>query len=150
MTKKTILLFTLVLLLGGLSLYFNRSRFASEPLRISDRSLPPRGWLARIKTPANPVLFLLNRETRLTSVQVVALDALATNQYALPVWRLTSSSNSIPVQEFYYGLNIRGLKPVVKGAAAEPLQPGKKYRISIEAGSLKAEHDFIPAPRSGR
>jgi len=139
-----------VLLLGGLSLYLNRGRlFKSAPMEIGDRSLQPRGWMLRLKkTPANPVLFLLNREFNLTSVRVVSTDALATNRYALAVWELKTESNSIPIKEFLYGMNIRGMHPPAKGAIAEPLQPGTRYRLFVEAGSFKAEHDFTPAARA--
>ena len=39
---------------------------------------------------------------------------------------------------------IRGMRPTVKGATPDPLEPGVKYRLLIEAGSRKAEHDFEP------
>jgi hypothetical protein len=38
------------------------------------------------------------------------------------------------------------MRPAVKGAVAEPLRPGVKYRLLIQAGSEKAEHDFVPRP----
>jgi hypothetical protein len=36
------------------------------------------------------------------------------------------------------------MRPAVKGATPDPLEPGVKYRLFIEAGKLKAEHDFTP------
>ena len=65
-----------------------------------------------------------------------------------PIWELVSDSNSVPIAEYSYGLPIRGMHPAVKGATPDPLEPGVKYRLLIEAGTLRAEHDFIPAPRT--
>lgn len=150
MTKKTIFLITCVLLLAALSLYLNRDWFRSDPIQIGDRSVPPRGWMARrtARDPSNPVIFLLNRQAELTSVEVVPLAELKTNQFAHPIWQLTSKSNSAPVNEFVYGMTVRGMKPAVQGAAPDPLQPGVKYRILIDSTDGKAQHDFTPVPRS--
>jgi len=151
MTTKNISIIAAVLLLGALSLYLNKDRFASEVIQISHRSVQPRGWLARgpaAKAPANPLVFLINRELRLTSVQVIPVSEAATNKYPHPIWSLLSDSNSIPLKEFVYGLNIRGMKPAVKGAAADPLEPGVSYRLLVEAGTVKVQHDFVPVPRT--
>jgi hypothetical protein len=149
MTKKNILTAVTVLLLASLSLYINRWRFASQPLEISHRSMPPRGPFPqrnRQNTTVNPVLFLLNQKARLTSLKVVLADEFATNKYALAVWNLDSTSNSIPLKEFFYGQNINGMKQKVKGAAPESLQPNVKYHLFVEAGPLKADHEFTPVP----
>jgi hypothetical protein len=150
MTKKTIFFIVLVVLLGGLSFYLNRDRFKSAPLEIGHRSVVPRDWLVRRfkNSHSNPVIFLLNRETRLTSVKVVLPSELATNQFALAIWNLTSESNSVPIKDFIYGVTIPGMKPVVKGAVPDFLEPGVTYRLIVEAGPLKAEHDFVPAPKT--
>ena len=73
---------------------------------------------------------------------------IETNKYPHPIWELTSESNSAPIKEFLYGARIRGMHPAVKGEKPDPLQPGIKYRLLIEAGSQKAEHDFVPVPRT--
>jgi hypothetical protein len=39
------------------------------------------------------------------------------------------------------------MKQKVKGAAPEPLQPNVKYRLFLEAGTFKADHEFTPVPR---
>ncbi len=150
MTTKNILLISLVLLLGGLSLYLNRDRFGSPRIQISDRSLQPRGApLRRQKdSTVNTVIFLLNRELKLTSVKVIAAGDIKTNKNPRAIWELISDSNSIPVKDIVYGINIRGMKPAIKGAAADPLQPGVKYRLLIKSGSLEAVHDFTPTPRT--
>ena len=150
MTKKNVFLITFVLLLGGLSLRLNWYRFKSPPIQISHRSMAPRGTAPRRgRAPAvNPVLFLCGRPLRLTSVKVVLAREFDTNQYALPLWELVSASNSAPVKEFFYGVNIQGMKPAVKGATADPLEPGVAYRLLIEAGPDKAGHEFVPEPRT--
>src|SRR5262245_49953160 len=147
MTRKSVFILIFIALLAGLSLYLNRSRFKSDPLQIGDRTLQPRGQMRRgPRFPTNAVVFLLNRETKLTSVRVVFASEIATNKYATAIWELTSDSNSVPVKDFIYGGNIRGMKPLVPNAVPDALQPGVKYRLLIEAkGSEKAEHEFTPA-----
>jgi hypothetical protein len=153
MTKKNISLVVLVVLLAAFSLYLNRDRFRSDEIRIGNRSVPARGPLARRnqKTPTNPIVFFLNRPLQplqLTSVKVISLSELETNKYPHAIWELTTASNSAPVKDFAYGANIRGMAPSVKGAVPDILQPGIRYRLFIQAGSLKAEHDFTPAPQT--
>jgi hypothetical protein len=152
MTKKSIGLIVSVLLLGGFSLYLNRDRFKTEPIHISHRSMPPRGGpLSRGRTAAtavDPIIFLVNKELRLTSVKVVAVGAVAASESPHALWRLVSDSRSAPIQEFTYGVTLPGMKSVVKGAVADPLEPGVQYRIFVEAGSTKLEHDFTPVSRT--
>jgi hypothetical protein len=40
------------------------------------------------------------------------------------------------------------MRPTVKGATPDPLEPGVTYRLLIEAGSRKAEHDFEPVAQT--
>ena len=151
MTKKNTLIVAFVILFGGLSLYLNRDWFASDGIHISHRSIAPRRWFNRgpaVKPTANPVVFLLNKKVKLTSVKVVFFNDIQTNKYPHAIWNLTSDSNSVPVRDFIYGAPIRGMRPAVKGAPADPLDPGVNYRMLIEAGSDKAEHDFVPVPRT--
>ena len=151
MTKKQLLIVTFVVLLGGLSLYLNRDWFAPEVIQISDRSISPRAWFARspaAKAAANPVVFLITRKVKLTSVKVVAASDAETNKYPHAIWSLVTDSNSIPVKEFIYGTRIPGMKLSVKGVGADPLEPGVNYRLILEAGSDKWEHDFVPIPRT--
>ena len=96
--------------------------------------------------PSDPVLFLLDRDLRLTSVKVVDLRDIKAGRKPVPLWELVSDSNSIPVRSFVYGFHIRGMRPATKRAAAQPLQPGTTYRLLITAGRDKAEHDFTPSP----
>ncbi|MBC8096918.1 MAG: hypothetical protein H7Y43_14015 [Akkermansiaceae bacterium] len=145
MTKKNISLIVFVLLLAGLSLYLNRDRFRSPTIQIGERWIQPRPGMLRHtgpKTPAKVLVFLLDRKVELTSVKVVPLADVQTNKYPHPIWELTTESNSIPLKDFIYGQPIRGMKPSVKGATADPLQPGVAYRLFVQAGSQKAEYDF--------
>jgi hypothetical protein len=145
MSKKTLWLIVAVLLLGGLSLYLNRDRFQSDSIQIGHRTLPNRGRRGR-NTPATSLVFLIDRELKLTSVKVISLGDLATNRFPHPLWELTTDSNSVPIKNFSYGVNIRGMRPAVQGATADPLQPGVKYRLLVETGGVKLEHDFTQAP----
>ena len=150
MTKKTRFLIILAVLLAAFSVYLNRDRFGGKSIQISHRSFAPRGNMGRIwaDAPANPVVFLVNRDIQLSSVKVVAADDAQTNKYPHALWELAADSRSVPVHEFIYGFNIRGMKPPVKGRQAEPLQPGVKYRLLLAAGSFKTDHDFTAVPKA--
>jgi hypothetical protein len=152
MTKKTWMLVAAVIGLGTLSIYFNRDWFAKDHIQIFDRSRPARGPLASRRfagNPAiNPIVFGFDRELRLTSLKVIPVSDIETNRYPHPIWHLVTESNSVPIKEFGYDARIRGMHPAVTGAEADPLQPGVKYRLLIEAGAQKAEHDFVPVPRT--
>ncbi|HLP78783.1 MAG TPA: hypothetical protein VK327_17915 [Candidatus Paceibacterota bacterium] len=143
MTKKTLFLIIAVLALAGLSFYLNRDRFRSPTIQIGERWMEPRGAMARrAKAPSKVLMFLFDRRVQLSSVKVVHVSDAQTNRFPHPIWELVSDSNSVPVKEVIYGQPIRGMKPSVKGATADPLQPGVAYRLFIQAGSQKAEHDF--------
>jgi hypothetical protein len=45
-------------------------------------------------------------------------------------------------------MRIPGMRPSVKGATPDPLEPDVRYRLIIEAKTGKAEHDFVPVPRT--
>jgi hypothetical protein len=151
MTRKVWTLLALAVLLGGLSLYLNKDWFAKDNIQIYDRSRPVRGGMLgrrRVESSAvNPVVFGFNRKLPLKSVKVVPVNEIETNKFPHPVWYLVSESNSVPTKDFLYGMNIPGMHPAVKEATADPLEPDVKYRLFIESGSIKAEHDFVPVPR---
>ncbi len=149
MTRKVWLLVALAALLGGGSLYLNRDWFAGDTIHVYHRSRPLRARHARPPASAtDPVVFFIDRKLKLTSVKVIPLSDIETNKFPQPIWHLISDSNSVPVREFAYGVPIRGMRPARKGTAPEPLEPGVNYRLSLEAGSQKAEHDFVPVARS--
>jgi len=153
MTRNQWILIALAVLLGGVSLYLNRDWFAQDDIHIYHRSRP-----ARMSTPrrgsrpdpqqtVNPVFFCFDRRLKLTSLKVIPVHEIETNKYPQPIWHMVSDSNSVPVKELVYGMYIRGMRPSVRGATPDPLRPGVKYRLLIEAGPLKAEHDFEPVAR---
>ena len=89
-----------------------------------------------------PVFFGLSFRYRLNELKVYRLTEWQTNHAALPIWHLISSSNSIPIKQFFYGQPIHGMLPAVPGTRAEPLDPDVTYHIVLEAGKAKGEKDF--------
>jgi len=152
MTRKMWMLVALAIILGGLSLYLNKDWFAKDNIQISHRSRPARGpWFRRGKhddSTVNPIVFLFDRRVRLKSVKVIPLSDIETNKFPQPIWHLVSDSNSVPVKDLTYGVRIPGMHPAYKGTDAEPLQPGTKYRLLVEAGKYKAAHDFEAEART--
>ena len=143
----SILLLTLV----GLCIYVNRDFFEDEGIQIYHRnntrsSGGGRGRGAALNN-ANSVLFGFNQAIQLNSIKVVALAELKTNKYAHALWEMGTTSNSVPVKGFEYGSFIRGMHPKVANARPEPLEPGQKYRLLIQSGSLKGQHDFEATPK---
>ena len=156
MTKKTVLSILATVCFGGLLLYLNRDWFAGERIQIHTRVVPSTLMrLQRRQPPAGaaetpaaaPVLFEWERKLKLTSVKVVPVSAIETNKYAHETWHLISDSNSIPTRGFIYGTFVPGMRAATKGLDPEPLVPGEKYRLLLQAGSFKAEHDFIAEAR---
>jgi len=147
------MLIVLALTLGGLSLYLNKDWFAGDIIQIHHRSRPARmGFFRRSKRPAasdtDPVFFAFDRKLKLKSLKVIPVSEIETNKYPHPIWELVSDSNSVPVTEWIYGATITGMRPSVKGATPDPLEPDVKYRLVIEAKTGKAEHDFVAVART--
>ena len=122
--------------------------FKSPPLTIYHRVIAGRPlWGAarpgnNLPPDAPVVTFGFDRKVKLTDVKVFVLPDLETNKHSQPIWHLVSDSNSIPVKGFSYGERIRGLKPFVKGARPVALTSDAGYRLFIEAGALRGQHDF--------
>ena len=153
MKKILFAVIALAVLLGGVSFYLNKDWFAKDDIQIYSRSRPARaGFLRRARRPdnsaVNPVAFWFDRKLKLTSLKVIPVSELETNKYPHPIWHLVSDSNSVPIKELAYGMYIKGMRPDVKGATPDPLEPGVNYRLLIEAGPLRAQHDFQPMPRT--
>jgi hypothetical protein len=151
MTRKVWLLIVLAVLLGGLSLYLNKDWFSKDNIQIYHRSRPWRGRMARRAqddSPVNPIVFGFDRKLKLTDLKIVPVSDIETNKYPQPVWHLVSESNSVPVKDFMYGSRIAGMHPALKDTKPEPLEPGVKYRLFVQAGNQKAEHDFVPDPHT--
>jgi hypothetical protein len=152
MTRKQWLLLAIAVVLAGISLYLNKDWFAKDGIQIYHRSRPIPAALLRRKMNASenpavePIVFGFNRRLKLTSLKVVPLNAFETNKYVLPLWYLISESNSVPIKDFAYGMPIKGMHPKVKEAVPHPLEPDVPYRLFVEAGEIKLQHDFIPMP----
>lgn len=148
MTQKQILLVTLVLLGGGVILYMNRDWFSAKPIQISHRFSAFGGRFDRGGGPA-PLMFEFDRKLKLTAIRVISAADALTNKYPHALWQMTSKSGSVPTRGFLYGMDVPGMDRAVKGQKADPLDPAGKYRLQIQAGSRKAEHDFDldPTPR---
>jgi hypothetical protein len=141
MTKKYWLLVALAVILGGISLYLNKDWFARDTIQIIH--LAGRGQHAQEGSVA-PIVFGLNRKFKLTSVEVIPVGDPSAKKLSHPIWHLISDSNSVPIKGFTYGQYIHGMRPEINGAQADPLEPGVQYRLLVQAGSLKGEHDFTP------
>lgn len=151
MTTKVWMLVALAVVLGGLSLYLNKDWFAKDHIQIYDRSRPVQAVFRRRTpddSPIDPIVFGFDRPLRLTELQVIPLAGIQTNSHPQPFWHLVSDSNSAPIKSFTYGMRIPGMRPVAAGVSAQPLEPEGKYRLLIQAGTFKGEHDFITVPRS--
>ena len=151
--KKVILSLIAVLGLGGLSLYLNRDWFSDQPIQISHRVSP---WMTQARRgrrpvgdtgPGNPVTFSLNRYYSFNTIRVYVASEIETNKYAHPIWELVSDSNSVPTMSFGYGSPLRGMRPSVKNARPDALQPGVKYRLVVGAEDRTSHHDFATTPK---
>jgi hypothetical protein len=92
---------------------------------------------------------MLNGFYKLTSVRVFETAKIATNKYAVPVWRIISDSNSVPTSTFNYGSFIKGMRPEAKGTRPEAVAARRPYRLVVVTDQkLEAHHDFmIPTNR---
>lgn len=151
------MLIALVVALGGVCIYLNWDWFSSEDIQIYHRTGPQRGGFFRrgrqntpppVASAANPVFFGFNRKVQFKSVKVVPVSDLETNKHPRAIWYLLSDSNSIATKGFPYGMNLQGMRPAIKGALPDPLEPGVKYRLFVQGPGLKAEHDFVASPKT--
>jgi hypothetical protein len=139
MQKKDVTWILVLVALIGVSILFNRDRFAKEQMIINPSLRPAR----RADAAVWPVFFALNDDFRLTSVEVIPFDGDKFNPLGRPVWHLVSDSNSVPTRAFRYGQPIQGMKPALKGVRPEPLEPDVLYRIRVEAGNVAATTNFF-------
>jgi len=144
----------LAVLLAGFSIYLNRDWFSKDGIHIFHRSRPSRGFFRRNRATddsasvVNPVTFGFDHKLKLKLVKVIPVSEIETNKYPHPIWQMVSDSNSIPVKDFNYGAHIPGMHPAVKGAIADPLEPGVNYRLIVETADYKGEHDFVPVAKT--
>jgi len=150
MTKKNWMLIATMLVLATVYVIWFTDWFKTKSIHISYTCRNTMRVMRHpdADNPTIPVMFSLGMPYRLTELKAYRLSDWATNHEALPVWHLTSVSNSLPVEHFAYGQNIRGMHPAVPGSQAEPLEPNETYHLIIESGRIKGEHDFITKPAS--
>ena len=141
MPKKHLAIAAFVVLLAAFALYANWERFTRKPIQITHRL---HRFGGRFDDPSGvaPLMFELDSKVKLTSIKVVLLSEVLTNKHAHPFWHLVSPSNSTPTKGFLYGMAVPGMQPAVPGATAQQLAIGPAYRLLLESGSLKAQHDF--------
>jgi hypothetical protein len=150
MTKKNWYLLTTLLVLGTVYVFFFTDWFRPKIItifhtsRINRLAMNPRR--AGAKPATIPVMFGLNYRYKLTELKVLPLAVWQTNHAAVPIWHLISTSNSVPIKQFYYGQTIKGMHPSVPGTHAEPLEPDVTYHMTLTAGSARGEHDFEAKP----
>lgn len=148
MTRKQWTLVAAAVLLGGISVYLNTDWFSKDSIQITHRARPAQFALAgrnrQRPQPGSALFFEFDRKLKLTDVQVIPYTEIETNKYPHPVWHMVSDSNSPPTRGFMYGTPIPGMRPSIKGALPDPLEPGIKYQLRLQAGSAKAVHDFVP------
>ena len=143
MSKKNWFLIGIVVVLAGIYIVFFTEWFKPQTVKIFHTSrkvaAPRRGSYAE----AMPgLIFGLSRSLTLTDVKVISLNDPPAGQKSVPLWHLVANSNAVPVKSFYYGQYIRGLKPAIPGSRPEPLATNIPYRLIIEAGKVRGEHDF--------
>lgn len=137
-TRKELLLVAFVAVLVGVYVCFFTDWFKPKTIHIEHNVRPMGG---RGPRPVYVVSFALDREYKLTSVKVVAAND-ATNAAGFALWHVATDAKSPTTKGFIYGGDIPGLKPFVSGSQPAPLEPNIVYRLVVEAGRIKGEHDF--------
>jgi hypothetical protein len=141
MSKKEYCLIGLIVVLFGSYVVFFTDWFRPKIIHIEHSARSLRTGAAARSAVGN-VTFSLRNEYELTSVKVVPLEEYLTNQFAHPLWELTSEKGSPPIDGFAYGLPLPGMTPKETYVEPYPLKPGVEYRLIVEAGSAAGEHDF--------
>ena len=106
-----------------------------------------RGAAAPTNAPAFQVIFTLDAYYKLTGIEVAPLDREHPDAVQVPLWKLVSKSNSVPVKVFTYGQVIKGMEPYLPSVQPDPLVPGAIYRIEVSAGQLKGASLPFDHPR---
>jgi hypothetical protein len=140
MTKKNLWLLAALIALTTVYICFFTNWFKPKTIRIFSTTQPIRHFEPRHGRPF--VLFGLTSKFQLTEVKVVPLAEWQANPETLPVWHLISASNSAPVEQFFYGEHIHGMKPAIAGVHPEKLQTNVTYRLFLAAGKTTGWHDF--------
>jgi hypothetical protein len=138
MRNKDFIWIAVLVVLAGVYAVFFSHWFDKRQMAINASIRPSR----RTDATVFPVVFTLNADFRLTSVEVIPMTGDKFDPTATPVWHLVSDSNSVPTHAIRYGQNIGGMKPALKGVRPEALTPGVIYRAIVSAGDISAYTDF--------
>lgn len=144
MTKKSVVLIILAVLLAGVYVVFFTDWFNKPQIQILPQIRPPQRNV-RVPagdTPVYPVTFAFDRKYAFTEIKVVAAEDEKTNKYPHELWHLIADSNSVPTKALVYGSVVRGMKPKVPKAQAEALEPDVPYVLHVKAGSAEGRVSF--------
>lgn len=141
MSRKEYFLVGVVVVLVGVYAVFFSDWFRPTVMHIEHSTRALRQARGGKPVPRN-VIFVLNRNYKLTSVKVVPAEAYSTNKYARPLWELVSKTGSKPVEGLTYGVPVPGMMSARPLLEPEPLAPGVTYKLIVEAGKVRGEHDF--------
>jgi hypothetical protein len=135
MTKKTLVLISVAVILGAVYVINFTSLFQKAEINILPQIRPPR---AKARVPAGdtavyPVTFAFDKKYAFTEIRVVAEADEKTNKFPHAVWHLISDSNSVPIKAVSYGAPLAGMKPKIPKKRAEALEPEVPYILYVEA-----------------
>jgi hypothetical protein len=135
MTKKTLILISVAVILGAVYVLNFTSLFHKPEIRILPQIRPPR---AKSRPPVGdtavyPVTFAFDKKYAFTEIRVVSEADEKTNKYPHAVWHMISDSNSMPIKAVSYGASLAGMKPKVPKTRAEALEPDVPYILYVEA-----------------
>jgi hypothetical protein len=137
--KKNLALILLVVVLGGIYVYYFTDFFKKPSIQLYAQLRP---MPSAVDSSVCTVSFALNGKQKLSSVKVVAAADLATNKYPHAVWSLISDAKSEPTDLIIYGSKIPGMKPAIPRGKAEKLVPNQPYVLLLEADKVKGEIEF--------
>ena len=141
MTKKNWLYLAVLLVLATAYVIFFTDWFKPQRVQIF-HTVRELHFRRRSNDHTPTLLFGLSRQLKVTDIKVVSLADYEKNPNILPVWHLVSDSNSVPVHDFAYGQNIRGMKAAVRGSEPGELDTNLVYRIFVVAGKVTGQEDF--------
>lgn len=135
--RTSLVILAVLLVIAGFVFRFT-DWFSPRQIQISYRIIPGRGKPGSVE----PVVFLLNQESKVTSIRVYSLDEEKTNAHPHDLWHLVAITNAVPVTDFPYGGPLPGLRPFYTNSIPEALATNGNYRIVVQAGKIKGQRDF--------
>jgi hypothetical protein len=95
-----------------------------------------------------PVSFAFSDKFRINEIKVIEADDSRTNATPQVMWHLISDSASEPTKALIYGQRVKGMKPILPHAQAQPLQPDVTYQMLVQAGRYHGEVNFKTRERA--